>query len=797
MAESIAIHGPRLYKGSPHNWISTVFDNSPVGILRVDTDLNIVYANRVMLGIAGLVDWQGKRIQDIVSDQRSLNLINAKFVNRLKGLTEEYEMEITRADDGKKIPVAVAAMPLLDSRGEVTGAVSIIRDTSLDKAIQSFDKRLKLCTTSADVLREIAVQAEKLIPYDYCAASIYSNDLKRVRAIFTYAAHADFQSHTRWYSLGEHHSELLEEREVSVINDLPEYFTQRGMEIQHNRTIVSFLEQGFRSVIRYPVFREGRLIASFTFSSREVGAFTSSHAQIVRSLPIDSALITALHYELTADLKFRFELLKEVVSCKSNRRLSGILVKRISAHYGWANVSIFDVDEFGKALRLNTQKSLSRRFSIPRNYTQPLDEGLLGHAYKLQQAVNVGNVSLDETFSKLFIRACPLTVSELCIPILVDGKITSILNVEDPQENAFSPEEVESLRVLLTEAGAAFERIRADNLHIAAFETTPSAVFFIDRAGLIQKANSAAYKLLGSRSPLEGSYLEDLFEDHALAQAFLAAENPVSREAKLLRKDKSVVTVLIGGSDLGAEFEGERLISARDLHGHIRSEETIFLNQLFYELATQYKTPLSLVFNWLQNLQSHVVEASVLDVLEKAILQLNKVELTFDRLALFDTSKATPQYSASLLRINNFLGSLIDEFPVAERRRIRVASGQDLDSVLVWGDAFQLSFVFKSILGYFLRSSSWEESVSIQCKTGMDGISFLISGPSTNLMSNMTGRRSSDRVLKRALWEMALAEEVIRQFVQNHDGAFGEELAEEGKRCFRINLPTASKERLP
>ena len=571
MAASNPTSTPQFHSGffdSPgvsHEWIATVFDNSPLGILRVNLNLEITYANRAMMEIAGLDDWNGKTVQDLIPGNANLELVKERFANRRRGLSEQYEAELERIDDGRRVAVTIAAMPLFSTGGEVVGAISIIRSIAVEKAVRALYRHLERCSTASDVLREIAHQVERLVDYDYCAASSYSEDLRRARVMFSHAPHVDFQSGMKWHQLGSLQSDLLEQKEVTIIRDLPSYFRDRGMDEGRDRTAAEFLKRGFRSLIRYPVFREGRLVASYSFFTTNQNAFTEQHRQTVKALPIDSALIAALHYEQTAELTFRFELLKELVDCRSNRKLNGLLVKRISAHYGWANVNMFDVDEFNQTIRLNSQKALSRKFRIPKNYSQALDKGVLGYAYQRDSIVNVGNIDDDETFKNLYVRNCSATASELCMPIRMNGKIVSLLNVEDPQENAFSPEEVKSLEVLLNEAGAVFERIRGDILHSAAFATTPSAVFVVDKNGVIRRSNPAACKMLGYDTPLEGKQLADLFQDQLLGQAFVAAENPTSREVNLLRLDGSPVSVLMGGSQLGDDFEGERVIAAKDL----------------------------------------------------------------------------------------------------------------------------------------------------------------------------------------------------------------------------------------
>jgi PAS domain S-box-containing protein len=601
-----------------------------------------------------------------------------------------------------------------------------------------------------------------------------------------------FASRTKWYDISPITQGLLEQRTVTLISDLPEFFCRQGLNESPDRTIKSFLARGFRSMIRYPVFRNGRLVASYSFFNTRPDGFDETHRKIVQALPIDSALITALNYQTTSELGFRFDLLKKLVACHENRRLSGLLVKEIFAYYQWANVSIFDVDTLTDSIVLNNQKAVSKHFQLPAKHRQRLDKGLLGLAYRQGQAVNVGNVE-EGVFREHFIKACPLTVSELCIPLRANGRIVALLNIEDHHENAFSPEEVRSLEVLLDEAGAVFERIRRDNVGRAAFQTTPSAVFVIDKLGMVRSANPAASRLLGYSEPLEGKNLGELFQDKALGEAFVAADNAVSKEVILLRADGSPVSVLMGGSLLGAQFEGERVISAKDLQGYIRSEETKFLGQIYYEIATQYKTPLALVFSWLKMLRESESDL-VMDVVEKCLRQLNKIELTIDRLALFDKSRPAPSYDPALIDLRELFRNITDDFPLAERKRIKFEWLGE--TYLIRGDSFQLSFVFKTILSYFIRSSASDQSdITVQCVGGKEEIAICLKGPWAGLIARDHGRRRSDAVLSRILWEMAFGEEAIARFLKNHHAQVEqEELPDTCHRSYTIRFFAAIPE---
>ena len=146
--------------------------------------------------------------------------------------------------------------------------------------------------------------------------------------------------------------ELVESRGPTFIGDLAGYYEKRRGARAEPTVMDSFLRQGFRSLVRYPVFREERLVVSLSLSSTTLDAFNEHHCKLLQALPIDSALIHALHYEEQAEGGFRFRLLNEMTNCHSNKALSHLIVQHISDHYQWAHVSLFEIDEHAKSIRL-------------------------------------------------------------------------------------------------------------------------------------------------------------------------------------------------------------------------------------------------------------------------------------------------------------------------------------------------------------------------------------------------------------------------------------------------------------
>jgi PAS domain S-box-containing protein len=769
------------------DWIDRIFDTSPLGILRVDLNFGITYANRKAMEICGVDRWQKRNVLEFVPDPATVGLWKEKLADRQRGLSEEYETEVVRESDGQRIPVKVASMPALDPSGNVVGAVSILRTLEVEKASKAIDRCVQISRTSEALLQAVAEHTKQVVPFDACSVTIYSADMQHARMLFTNSPELASQQSSRWFQMTPLLRAWAQNTETVIVPDAAEFIRSMDFDQEYiKRALENLREAGWSSFIRYPVVREGRVIGSFVLSSKVPGGFGNDDRKKLEALPLEVALGTALHYEEVSELEFRLGLVRDVLRCTDNASLFSLLVNRLAAHYGWNSVSVFKVNEERETIALQTQVSRAGKLAIPADYEQGIDDGILGYVRRTGAEVNIGNVEKNPRFKKLFLRVNPSTVSELCMPINVEGAVYALLNIEDSKEDAFAPEEVDALKLVLREVEAVIERFRSAQLITATYDATPTAVWVVDSKGRIKKANPAAQSLVGIQEEiLVGTSLAKFFQDPELGRAVLKAHEPVSREVTLLHQSGTPVNVLLGGSQLEKEFAGERVITARDLRGHKRVEEIEMLDQLYYEIATQVKTPLALSCSWLQRLKASV-DASAQEVLDKALRQLQKVEITYDRLALFKSNQEVTPYHEVPLDLGRLLRACVDELPATD---CIVCEGLDSAAPLIPADPFQLSFVFKSILSYLMRFET--EPGQIHASMTVDGAMFsvTISGPYVAGNTARRLRRKSDEALVRTLSEMALGEQVIRKFISNHKGKYYEPEIKPDLIVFRIELP--------
>src|SRR4051794_20292987 len=108
------------------DWLAAVFDKSSLGMVRVSPEMTIIDNNQKAAEIHGLTSLRGRSIAELVADQNAVEVILSQADQRKQGLSTDYEIDVLHFPDLRRIPVKVAAMPMISSDGELAGSVAIL-----------------------------------------------------------------------------------------------------------------------------------------------------------------------------------------------------------------------------------------------------------------------------------------------------------------------------------------------------------------------------------------------------------------------------------------------------------------------------------------------------------------------------------------------------------------------------------------------------------------------------------------------------------------------------------------------
>lgn len=773
-----------------------VFDRSPLGIIKVDKEQRFIYANPKACEISGTRNLQGRWIKDLLPDERNWRKVKEHLIERFStGLADEYEVSITRLDNGRQVPVKIAGIPETDLQGNIIGSIAIIRSIALEKANEIIHQNIATSEKSELLFNSLAEEVAKLVPYDLMILTVYSKDMREARVLFSDPGVDQLKMEKRWWKISSKMAEWIRQKEIEVTDNFKDVLARPDFrELQEDPHIQPMLEKRLLSIISYRLIREGKVHASLNLFRKETGKFTEENKAAFEALSLGKAIMAILYLEQKQKLQFHHEAMNEMLSvCDNMEKVADVIVRRLVEHYDWENVSIFQVVDERK-IELLSQKARNDnpKFLLPVDYIQGIDTGIMGRVVKEKKEVYEGNIP-ESKFKDIYREGYESRViSEFCMPIMINDKLSWLLNVEDSHENAFSDGELEELRNFVKEFRVLLDRASLHYFLETTWDAASDAIIVTDGKGEVRQANPAAEKLLGFG---KDRMVESAFQKYfARANEYdrVIEEGDTSQEVTLQAKDGHEVPVLLSAAELPKTIGG-RVFIAKDLSLYQRVKELEYLDKLYYELAIQTKTPLSLAFSWLRQIKDEETDSSKIDMVDKIIQQLRKVNLTYDRLALYDKREGIMPFNEVLLDMSEVLERLFYEMPETEKNKVEFEPKGVLPCLR--GDVFQLTFCLKAILSYLMRFASEKRKISIDLKPEPGSVSIKVRG----FLPGLPKEKKVDIIklgsLPQRLAEMQLGERVIKDFVTKyhkgkyHRVAFGDNITE-----FQIELPTVREQ---
>ena len=142
----------------------SLFQNMALGVLEVDTEEQIVYANKSMLDISGysLEELMGKNAKELFlrNKKASVQIHTKQIKTRSDKKTSVYELEVTKKDNTSANWV-ISGAPLFDIKGNLKGSVGIHWDVTKIKQMESDLLNEKLEKEKAIMEASLRVEEEQ------------------------------------------------------------------------------------------------------------------------------------------------------------------------------------------------------------------------------------------------------------------------------------------------------------------------------------------------------------------------------------------------------------------------------------------------------------------------------------------------------------------------------------------------------------------------------------------------------------------------------------------------------------
>lgn len=184
--------------------------------------------------------------------------------------------------------------------------------------------------------------------------------------------------------------------------------------------------------------------------------------------------------ERTRDLELAADVSLQITTVLDRAQLLADVAERTAATFKFYHVSIFLYDETQHVIRLHQgvgevgslMMQAGRQFRLS-------DVGLVPQAARTQQAALSNNVLRDVRY--LPNPLLPESRSELAIPMLYQGKLVGVLDLQSREINRFSDEDIRILKTLADQIAIA---VRNSQL----FEETNAALLQAERANSVKSA---------------------------------------------------------------------------------------------------------------------------------------------------------------------------------------------------------------------------------------------------------------------------------------------------------------------
>ena len=779
-----------------------LYDRALLGIVKLNRKGEILFANRSMLQMLNMQDYQGSSVFDLLPNESSRKLVRSQLDSRFGWKSDEYPMELLRSGDHEKVPVMISAFPESDLSGQrVVGSFAIVRNVVAQKMrqlIESYHDEKKLLQA---VLKKLSL----VVPFDLATVSMYSSDRKFACPIYSSNSHEEKVWQRRWWKLTPARIKWVSQEDIRVVEDIEQFLEQPDwVGLKQEPDIQKLLDEGYKSSITYPIFRDRVLVASVSLISKSSMFYKDYHKHQLLNLPIRSAVYMALYYRGLSETKFMSDLIMSLSNTGNDiDAVARVLLEAVAAYSKRQSVSLFKVNKKSGIIRLIDQAQTDPKYMIRKGYDQKTSQGVLGYVSRHEIVANIGNVLSDIRFKKFYRNAVTSVQmhSELCIPIHFGGALW-LLNIEDEQIDAFSLEEQKELEQMMNEVGSYLEKTWLSRFLEASLRSSSDAVLVTDCDGRVIQVNKAAIDMLPIDEVQQCSgqvadpacralihitplSLREIFADPQEAVKTIESGYNPPGAIKLKRRAGGTIPVVLTRIDLQEDF-GRTIYFASDLTAQHRLKQIENIEKIYHELAIQTKTPLSLALGWIDRLKRRQDHSDSKDTLDKCLRQLKKLEITYNRLALYAAEQEALPFNPTLFEIAEVIEAVKTDLPTGELSRIkwRHPKGQGL----IQGDIFQLRFCLETILAYLLRFTTSGYKIDFDVSRIRNDCVTQITGWAPGFENPMGDAARLIEQDARAEADMALGQRLVERIVARHNGKFTVTGQGPGIKTFRLSL---------
>ena len=747
------------------------FQAAPFGIARVDRHGIVQFINRTgseQLGGAldGLV---GRPIEELVpkSDRARLMAFTHSMCESRGGFVGQLDIMVPNR---KTIPIEVSAVPEFDPQHRQVGALVFFRSLALDRARDHIYQACERYREPEALINQVFEILRSVVPFDMAIFGVYSDEMKYYRMILA-SPEVQGRDTTRWFEVKPEFAQWIL-YEQPWADDLESYFDKfdSGAEARQQPLVQGLIASGIKSFICLPVRRDEKVTTALCLLSRTPGQYDIRDYGLLKRLPVEQALRMATEGRKQGLAQFVRETLQAFAAAKSHHELAQIVVRRLADTFDWGHVSLFKVNHFTQHFELLEQFGRNvDQFELPTSYRQRLTDGLMGEALRAGT-----HRIIDDTQNPNrpypYIQRYKHSRSSLCIPIRLDGTVSWMLNIEEAATHAFRGTDLEAALEVVQQLTQTLDRLFQANLTENILDLTDQGAVVVDAEGRIRNLNKAGELLLGgTRQDL----VSRRFLDFATPQGVdVLEERSLTTERHIVLRDaRGAPRPVIVSLRRPSEDYDHQIWLLTDTAQQNWNVERRYLRETVCDVAQQTRVPLMIAGRLVQRVTHLLTDDDtrmrVGDMVDKALKQLGKADITYERLIGSLVDKRNPEEIRAPLNLANTLDEILDEMPDDDRQQIR---SQVRGTPIVLAEHKAVEFVLKSILFYLLRKKPVEQSVEISVAQEQQGVRLQLSIADRRTAATVQPIDAVSRFEEEARTTAALAPDSLRWVVESQGG---------------------------
>ena len=477
LARTLELEQERSALQQERDFVARLMDTSPAGIVRIDRDGRISFANAGAERILGLARSEITQRTYDAPAWRNTDLAGAPLpadqlpVTRVM-MTGQAVYDVQHAvqwPNQRRVMISVNAAPIFDEAGRLDGVVATVEDITNRKQTEGMLKRrARQLQTAAEVSRAMAsiLDLDGLLPrvvelvhtgFDLYYVGLFLNDeadhesalcaatgeAGRAMLAAGYRLRIDEQSMIGWCVTHGQARIALDVGTDPVRFDNP-------------------LLPATRSEMALPLISRGEVIGAVSIQSDQPAAYSDDDVAALQTMA-DQFAIAIENARLFKTMQQRLDelrVLHAVALAATEETEIESLVDRAMETIG----QVLYPDFAGILLRDPVSNLLQGRLYragvyVPlENHILSEGQGVIGTVMVIGQPWLIPDVRLEPAYFELNAGV----LSELCVPMKVGNRIIGAINVENRQVGAFTAADEQLLSTVAGQLGTAIERLRAE-----------------------------------------------------------------------------------------------------------------------------------------------------------------------------------------------------------------------------------------------------------------------------------------------------------------------------------------------